>query len=539
MAETQTTGIKNADELITLATAYGLTVTVEKTDRETLTSYVVRLAIPVPAAYAGTELGRAIAGDTLVMLWTKPNKGGRGRLDDATVWSTTSHRKVRTLRNVTAAVETLGRSSNKYARDAAPLPEDVVDAPHAVFVDGRQVHAGIPAAHVRTIVANRRFRGWLVHQDAENAICSDDRRYVPVQPAPAEETPAAERLHVRIANGSTPEILPSRVALEEINHAMMDGKRDVREMSEGRGNARIVYRDQRGTVELRHATAEDITAYAPAGTTDAKTLRWAEGFAAKWWAEQHTEEPTDAAMADAFTYTVKPPKPEMYPVIREAIAANMPPAAAAPLFTALAAREAADAAALDLSPRALHTLACHLETLPLAAPPTLHEELRRAHDAAEHAWESLRIANTLPARNAARKAATEAAEQARMVIRAVAAHADRMHGTDVPSTSDSIRTAALAYAAVDGTPDEHAAIKTGTPRIHVDCRSDSGTGWTATARITAGIQGARWFVPAHPPIVVQFRKRDGRENAAANARKVIGSLFRVDVPVEYADSSRV
>jgi hypothetical protein len=319
MAETQTTGIKNAEELITLATAYGLTVTVEKKDRETLTSYVVRFAIPVPAAYAGTELGRAIAGDTLTLLWTKAHrKGARGRLEDATVWSATESRKVRTLAQVTAGVELLGRDAQKYARDAAPLPEDVVDAPHTLYWDGKLRAENIPAEQIRRFVKNRRFKGHNVHQDAEGAICIDGRRYVPVlaiqadantyrmdvldtegavfattttdragaqriiehpsrgtvaksadgtitvhgaatnmgprthvltpQPAPAEE-----RQHVRIVNGSAPVLISSRDALAEINDAMMaPGKRAVREMSEGQGNARIVYRDPtRGTVELR------------------------------------------------------------------------------------------------------------------------------------------------------------------------------------------------------------------------------------------------------------------------------------------------
>ncbi|MFE2640233.1 hypothetical protein ACFXKF_36720 [Streptomyces scopuliridis] len=178
------TGIRNTDEIITTALAYGLTVTVDSAIGDTLTRHVVRISIPVPTAHAGTELGRTIAGDVVEMLWTKNNaKGSRGRLEDATRWSVTDHRKLRTLRAAADSVSNLGHDSNRYAREAAPLPEDVVDAPHAVFVDGHQVHPGIPAANVQTVVKSRRFRGWLVHQDDDGAIVSDDRRYVPLAPA--------------------------------------------------------------------------------------------------------------------------------------------------------------------------------------------------------------------------------------------------------------------------------------------------------------------------------------------------------------------
>ncbi|MGW2109922.1 hypothetical protein [Streptomyces sp. NPDC001948] len=355
-AETQTeTGIKNADEIIKLGRAYGLTVTVETTGREILTSYVVRFAIPVPVAYAGTELGRTIAGDTVALLWTKAKKkGARGCLVDATVWSVVSHRKVRTLREVTAAVERLGHDSNKYARDAAPLPEDVIDALHAVFVDGRQVHPGIPAAHVRTIVKNQRFRGWTFHQDAENAICIEDRRYVPVivtGPTPDDvvdaphavydshndrhkDIPAAdvrhmiarrhdagqsshqsdngtitaagirfvpqsagapaaeERMHVRIVNDGPSVLIPTREALAEINAAMMQPlvKRTVKRMSVSKSTAHIVYRDGR-TVYLRPATPGD-TFPTPQRPTDAELTGPIDAELSAYYAE------TFAAIAD-------------------------------------------------------------------------------------------------------------------------------------------------------------------------------------------------------------------------------------------------
>ncbi|MFK0159069.1 hypothetical protein ACIQVK_44245 [Streptomyces sp. NPDC090493] len=598
MAETQTTGIKNADELITLAAAFGLTVTVETTDRETLTSYVVRFAIPVPVAYAGTELGRAIAGDTLTLLWTKSKKkGARGCLVDATVGSVVSSRKARTLRAVTAAVDTLGRSSAKYARDAAPLPEDVVDAPHAVFSDGHQVHAGIPAAHVRTIVKNRRFRGWTFHQDDENAICIEGRRYVPVQPAPAEETPAPaadERQHVRITNDGPAEIIPTREALDEINAAMMqpEVKRTVKRMSASQSSAHIVYRDGR-TVHLRPATPGDVFPTPAERPTDAELTGDIDAGLAAYYAETfpaiadgsalpvradmirpgmevihaHMGETRTVSAVTAFvgpgapwvrpTWTFRSHDesttgstfpPEMHLMVTRssldavfgpASAEDTTPAApaeAAPLFAALAAYEATVCAT---SPRDLDDLARHLHAVGKAASTAHHREILEAQaDVIEGAWEALRTAGDLRARNAAHDMARTAVERARAVILAVAPHAHRMHGTDVPSTAEEIRAAAVAYNAVGSTAEELSAVETGTPRVRVRCSSDSGTGWQVTATITAGVDTPQGFLPAHPAIVEKFRKVDGREDAAANARRVIGALFRVAVPVEYVRSSR-
>ncbi|MEU1275637.1 hypothetical protein [Streptomyces sp. NPDC005799] len=656
-AEPQKTGIKNADEIITLAAAYGLTVTVETTDRETITSYVVRLAIPVPVAYAGTELGRAIASDTLVMLWTKPNKGGRGRLENATAWGTVSHRKVRTLRHVTAAVERMGHDSNKYARDTAPLPEDVVDALHAVFVDGRKVHPGILAAHVRKIVSNRRFRGHLVHQDDDKAICIEDRRYAPVivtgptaddvvdaphavidshndrhKDIPADDVrhmitlrreagqsshqsddgtitaagirfipqPAAEeRKHVRIANGGTPEIIPTRDALDEMNTAQMEGKRDVREMSAARSSARIVYKDDRGTVVLRPATQEDLAAAADRiRTAAAKTARAEMDRleAQKLATNQVIEERARAVLEtgghtvgvlfrtnhnavclyavdengnertgdtldtffDAYTETLEaqdwfveygktgyhgshlvllPPAGDAEDVVREG--ARRREAAEAPLFVALAAYESATHAALSSAPRDLEDLAHHLLALGKVAPTAQHLEIVEAQGDVEEAWEALRAARGLTARNAAFDKARTAVERARAVILAVAPHAHRMHGTDVPATAEEIRAAARAYNAVGSTPEELSAVETGTPQVRVHCASDNGTGWKVTATITAGVDTPLGFIPAHPPLAETFRKRDGREDATVNARRVIGALFRVAVPVEYALDRRV
>ncbi|QFG13316.1 hypothetical protein SEA_GILGAMESH_124 [Streptomyces phage Gilgamesh] len=631
MAGTQTpqTGIQNADELLTLAAAFGLTVTVESTDRESFTAHVVRIAIPVPVAYAGTELGRAIEGETLTMLWTRPNKGGRGRLEDATAWDVTSHRKVRTLRAIRAHVETMGRSSTTYARETSPLPDDVVDAPHALHIDGKLRKEGIPADRVRTFVKNRRFNGLHTHQDTDGTIVCDNRRYVPVTPQQNAGSPADTRQHVRIVNGGAPALIPTRDALAEMNHAMMDGKKDVREMSEARGHARIVYKDrERGTVTLRPATPDDLAPVAarPAADVlaadpipaDASVL---DGMPGREITRQELRTPADVLthteyvvqLRDAGIWTLPnhddgstmtrgqvahalrrtlDSAPDRARTTRDddgtvylstgrqaaryipaariadhsadlcpgcgtpyatngdgpctggrstvkeqpAPAAPAPVADTVPLFAALAAYEAT---LFCTSPRDLDDLARHLHAVGKAAPTAHHREILAAQaDVIEGAWEALRTAGNLRARNAANDQARAAVDRAREVILTVAPHAHRMHGTDVPGTAEEIRAAAVAYNAVGRTAEELPAIETGTPQVRVHCTSDSGTGWHVTATIAAGIDTPRGFIPAHPAIVVNFRKRDGRQDAAANARRVFGALFRVDVPVEYVTDRR-
>ncbi|MGW2421468.1 hypothetical protein ACWC0C_19840 [Streptomyces sp. NPDC001709] len=187
---------------------------------------------------------------------------------------------------------------------------------------------------------------------------------------------------------------------------------------------------------------------------------------------------------------------------------------------------------LDLSPRALHTLACHLEVLPLAAPTRLHPELRAAGDDAEEAWELLRVADNDASRKASHDTARATVSRARAVILTVAPHAARMDGAHMPVTADGIRAAARAYHAAAGAPEELTALETGSPHIRVLCRSDTG-GRSITATLTAGIRTHLGHIPAHPPIVETFFCPEGRTDGATNARMVLHPLLRVDVPVDY------
>lgn len=47
--------------------------------------------------------------------------------------------------------------------------------------------------------------------------------------------------------------------------------------------------------------------------------RLAEAYAAKWHADDHTEEPTDEALATGFARCVRPARPSEYDAIRAAI----------------------------------------------------------------------------------------------------------------------------------------------------------------------------------------------------------------------------
>ena len=53
---------------------------------------------------------------------------------------------------------------------------------------------------------------------------------------------------------------------------------------------------------------------------DAKSVRRAQSAAAKWSADEHTEAPTDDALREAFKDCVRPPKADLYPLIRKRIA---------------------------------------------------------------------------------------------------------------------------------------------------------------------------------------------------------------------------
>ncbi|MGW2243477.1 hypothetical protein, partial [Streptomyces hirsutus] len=232
--------------------------------------------------------------------------------------------------------------------------------------------------------------------------------------------------------------------------------------------------------------------------------------------------------------------------------ADAPAAPTGPNFAAHAAYEATTDASLHLRPEDLRYLTRHLLTLATTAPTGMHTALTDAHATTEDAADAVAAADALEglqgvkASAAADKRARAAIEQARAAILAVEPAAAQMRGTDMPVTPDTIRAAAHAYLAVNGIAEEHAAIEDGRPTVQVWCSNGAGLGWEVTATITAGVRSTIGHVPAHPPIVLRFRRLDGRLSAAENARRLLWRVnpakryLRVeDVEVEFLQDSRV
>ncbi|MGX1907697.1 hypothetical protein ACWIID_02355 [Streptomyces phaeochromogenes] len=262
-AKPEKTGIKNADDLAALAHSFELNITVSIKRTWDATTHTIRITLPVPPLYTGTDQGRAIAANVLTMTWSKrTTERARGVFVSATLESPDASRTVRTLAALDAAVRDLGHEAARLASETAARVEDVVDTPHTLYIGDEPRRADIPAAQVRRVVATRRLSRRAVNQHPETgAIHIGNHSYVPAEHA----APVVPRFHMRSVNGGTPERISSTEAVAEMNYAQMKGRRHVREMSAGQSRARIVYKDPaRGTVLLRPATPEES---APATTT--------------------------------------------------------------------------------------------------------------------------------------------------------------------------------------------------------------------------------------------------------------------------------
>lgn len=307
-------------------------------------------------------------------------------------------------------------------RPVPPTVEDVVDAPHDLYLYGELRHEGVTADRVRKIVSNLRGKRAVFVQDpGDLAIVVQNTRYVPQRPAGAPEP----------AGNPEPQVWSER----DREHA--------------RGFA----------AKFR---AETDCAEPPV-----------------------TAEPTDEELARCFKHTVRPIRAELYPLVRAELAGwdariaaedaarpeNIPAVSAAPLFTALAAYEATNDIGMNATPEDLERLARHLLSLAPGVPSPERRALVSAHYELEAAAEALRAAaerrgkpGQLPVVNAARHQADEAIGAAREAILGVQPHARRIRGTDMPTTADAVRAAARAYLTVTGTPEELRARKTERPQ---------------------------------------------------------------------------
>jgi hypothetical protein len=72
-------------------------------------------------------------------------------------------------------------NESSKTQDSRPTTDDVRDVPHALYVNGALRFEGLTASRVRMFVGNLRFQRKDFHQDAEGAICVENRRYVPMR----------------------------------------------------------------------------------------------------------------------------------------------------------------------------------------------------------------------------------------------------------------------------------------------------------------------------------------------------------------------
>ncbi|MEU9495781.1 hypothetical protein AB0D73_28890 [Streptomyces sp. NPDC048215] len=142
-------------------------------------------------------------------------------------------------------------------RPVPPAVEDVVEAPHDLYLSGELRHQGVSAERVRRIVKNLRGKRAVFFQDpADGAIVTQTTRYVPQRPAGAPE----------LAGEPEPQVW---------------SEKDIRR---ARGSA----------AKWR---AETVNAEPPVEA-----------------------EPTDEALARCFAHTTRPIRAELYPLVREELA---------------------------------------------------------------------------------------------------------------------------------------------------------------------------------------------------------------------------
>ncbi|MCD9904257.1 hypothetical protein LUR56_37935 [Streptomyces sp. MT29] len=385
-------------------------------------------------------------------------------------------------------------------RPVPPTVDDVADVPHDLYLNGELRHQGVTAERVRKIVRNLREKRAVFYQDpADRAIVSQNARYVPQRPTGDPEP----------ATGPAPQVWSE----EDRKRARGFAAKWRSETVCAEPPVEAEPTDEALARCFEHTAAADPGG-ADAGPGGARRMGCPDRGRGRRPAGEHPgREPRPAVHRPGRRTSRRRhrygPGPGGYGAPGPASAVHGPrcpvPGAAGPGDRALRPGGRRRVAGVPLPSGAGSPDSSRSSTRPGTRPTR----------------QSVR-----PGRRSSGYSRTPRESGPRTYPR--------------PSTRSA---AARAYLSVTGTPEELAAIETGTPTVQVWCSSDKQSGWTVTAHLTAGVSaeldGTPVHIPAHPPILRTFRKRDGRVGADENARKHLGSRLRFNVPVEYVEDSRV
>lgn len=144
MGEQQTTGIKSADEMIEQARADGITVSIERSEREQSATVRVEFRYVVPEHATGTHLGQIIGADYVAAVWFKSSsKGARWSMLTAARWELSDHTELKRVKDVRVQLDAMGREAARLARDEEQRQQarqPVEGAEHYVTVnDGARI----------------------------------------------------------------------------------------------------------------------------------------------------------------------------------------------------------------------------------------------------------------------------------------------------------------------------------------------------------------------------------------------------------------
>jgi hypothetical protein len=136
MITTESTGLRNADELIAYARELGLTVSVNVNteparpigttglELPSYTSVSVRITIPCPERFAGSLLGMHIRAECLAAHFHKSDrKGARPKFGGASHSAIGASEDIKILRRTYWRAESMGEDARSYQKLADEKPE--------------------------------------------------------------------------------------------------------------------------------------------------------------------------------------------------------------------------------------------------------------------------------------------------------------------------------------------------------------------------------------------------------------------------------